>query len=550
MMFLHRHLCTTTTTSKSSSIPWRYRKVAVRRGQQALTEYLHATRCIPYVYADQIAKNSLLSLTNLITKLGTFSPSNFPNNLNKFLRYNPINEFEFFFESIGIHPSHHPSLWPHNKYFFSEDESLFDAACALSEFGFPWDKLGVLYVECGSVFKWSASELKGRLCWFKRYGFCNVQVMGVCLAFPSVFGGQLGSEIDALLADLRLVFLDFDLEGCVEGNVDAWYEVCRKIKVFYDLNGGIGKIGEVIGRNKHVIVEHGEGELVQAAGFFSRFGAKKEELARLILESSELLSLDLEMQVINVLKLLKHFGMSSNGVKDVRTNYAHALGTIRMANLPNVMKALGLNEWFFDKIKDGNHMLLVNYVASYPDENLDKRYLSCLEKIRASRTSAHCIGKLNFLLAIGFGENALTMNVFSHLHGTGGELKTRFDCLLHLGIEFSKVFKMISICPRILNHKPELLEQKISFFCQEMGKSVEDLVSFPAFLCFDLENRIKPRYRFHMWLLEKGLSSKKYSIASLIASSNKTFVARAFKIHPAALKHWFEQSYPSKLPVQ
>ncbi|TKY68942.1 Mitochodrial transcription termination factor-related [Spatholobus suberectus] len=549
-MFLYRQVC---TTSKLSKIPWKYKKFAITQGQKALTDYLHATRCIPYAYADQIAKNSLTALTNLITKLGSFSPSNFPHNLNKFLRYNPINEFEFFFESIGIDPSKFPSLLPPNNFFFSEDGTLLDVACVLNEFGFPWDKLGVLYVESGCAFKWGASELKGRLCDFKSYGFCNVQVVGICLAFPFVFNGQRGAEVDALFCDLRVLFEEFCLAGCVEGkgnSVDDWYGVCRKIRVFFDLNGG-KNIGERIGGNKGVgvIVEHTEGELVQAAEYFCRFGVKKEDVARLILEGEELLELDLEMRVVNVLKLLKHFGMSSNGVEDVRRDYAHVLGTVKMGNLPNVMRALGLHEWFFDKIKDGNHRLLVSFVASYPNEVRDKGYLGRVKAIRASRTPTHNMSKLDFLHAIGFGENALTMNVYTQMHGTSGELQKRFDCLLRFGIEFSKVCKMITVHPKILSQNPESLEQKINFFCQEMGHSVEHLATFPAFLCFDLENRIKPRYRFHMWVMEEGLSSKNYSIASMVATSNRNFVARAFKIHPAAPKHWFEQFYPSNWPL-
>ncbi|KAJ1439500.1 Transcription termination factor, mitochondrial/chloroplastic [Sesbania bispinosa] len=391
MMLFTRHLCSSSCASKISKIPSRYKKVAVSQAQQALTDYLHATRCLPYAFADQIAKNSFLSLSNLIAKLGSFSPSTFSKTFDKFLRYNPINEFEFFFESIGIHHTHLPALLPHNKFFFSEDGSLLDAACALSEFGFPWDRLGLLYMESSSVFSMSASDLKGRLCWFKRYGFSNVQVVGICFAFPFVFGGeegQLGSEIDGLLTSLKLVFLDFDLAGSVEGNVEAWHEVCRKIKVFYDLNG-------------------------------------------------------------------------------------------------------------------------------------DK----------------------------GFGENAVTMKILSHLHGSSSELQQRFDCLLHSGIEFSKLSKLVRIRPKILSQSHEIIEKKINFLCKEMGSSIELLDTFPAFLCFDLENRIKPRYRFHMWAIEKGLCTKNYSIASMIATSDKNFVARTFKIHPAAPKHWFEQFYLRKLLV-
>ncbi|XP_045788140.1 transcription termination factor MTEF18, mitochondrial [Trifolium pratense] len=560
LLTLSRHLCTRTnnttnnitTTLKTSKlkIPCRYKKVAMSQAQKALTDYLHSTRSIPYAFADKISKNSFHSLSNLISKLGSFSPSDFTKKLDKYLRYNPINEFEFFFESIGIQYTHVSSLLPHDKFFFCEDGSLLDSACVLCEFGFPWDKIGLIYMESGFMFRKSGFELKGRFSLLKRYGFSNVQIVGICLTFPFVFGveeGEFVDEIDGLLSDLRVVFLDFDLGGFVNGNVDVWHEVCRKIKVFYDLNDGKGKIGELVGRNKHVILEYGEKELIEKVEYFCRFGVEKVEVARLILQGSELLNLDLETPVINVLKLLKHIGMNSKGLGDVRKNYAHVLGTIKMANLPNVMRAMGLREWFFDKIKDGNHKLLVNFVTSYPNEERDKGYRDGLKTIHDARTPTHNMNKLNFMHNIGFGENAMTMDILTHMHGTSEELQERFDCLLGLGIEFSKLCKIITKKPKILSQNPETLEKKINFLCQEMGKSLELLDTFPGFIYFDLENRIKPRFRFYTWVIEKGLSSKKYSISSMIATSDKNFVGRAFKIHPAAPKHWFEQFYPNKL---
>ncbi|XP_057742693.1 transcription termination factor MTEF18, mitochondrial-like isoform X2 [Arachis stenosperma] len=381
--------------------------------------------------------------------------------------------------------------------------------------------------------------------------FLSVQVIGICLAFPFVFGeqgGVLEAEIDGLLADLRLVFLDFDLAGCVEGNADSWYEVCRKIRVFYNSNGEKGKMGELIGRYKNVILEHGEEELMQKAEYFSRFGVKKEEVARLILHDSELLNFDFETPVINVLKLLKHFGMSSKDLEDVQQNYAHALGTIKMVNLPNVMRALGLSKWFFNRIKDGKHQLLLTYVTSFPNEDQDKGYQDGLKAIRASRTPVHTMNKLNFLHALGFGETALTMAVLTYLNGTSSKLQERFDCLLHLGIEFSKLSKIVAIRPKVLSQHPKIIEKKIKFLYEEMGSSVELLDTFPAFLCFDLENRIKPRFRFYMWMIEKGYCAKNFSMATMIATSDKNFVPHAFRIHPAAPKHWFEQFYLRKLP--
>ncbi|XP_028754091.1 transcription termination factor MTEF18, mitochondrial [Neltuma alba] len=428
-----RHISTTSSTTrkllKSSKIPQRYQKFAVREAQKVLTDYLHETRCLPFVLADQIAKNSLLSLVNLIVKVD-FSASTFSRNFEKYLRYNPIDEFEFFFESIGIDYNNGVSeLLPPNKVFFSEDGSLLEAARALSFFGFPWDKLGNLYKECSSVFRRSSKELGSKLYEFKKRGFGNVEVVGICLAFPNILGKEgeeVDGEIDGLFTDLKSVFFDFELARYVEGNIDSWHEVCRKIRVFYNLNGEKGKLGELMGRAKTIFIEYGEDELIQKAEYFCRFGVQKEEVALLLLKAPELLNLDLQMPVVSVSKLLKHFGLSPKILEDVSKKYDHVLGTNKMDNLPNVMRALDLHGWFFNKMKDGNHNLLISYLATHPNEEKDKEYQAGLTMICASSSRNHMLSKLNFLHGLGFGENAVTIDIAAYLHGYSWKLQKRF----------------------------------------------------------------------------------------------------------------------------
>jgi len=121
-----------------------------------------------------------------------------------------------------------------------------------------------------------------------------------------------------LFCDLRLLFRKFGLARCVEekGNgVDDWVRLCRKIRLFYDLNAGKNTWELIRGNNGvgvGVIVEHEEEELIQAIEYFCRLGAKKEDVARLIVNGPKLLDLDLKMGMVNVLKLLKHFGKSSD----------------------------------------------------------------------------------------------------------------------------------------------------------------------------------------------------------------------------------------------
>ncbi|KAG6630570.1 hypothetical protein I3843_13G025700 [Carya illinoinensis] len=545
---LTHHFSTTRKLPNLSKIPSKYRPQAIKEAQRALTEYLHTTRNLPYTFAEHIAKNSMFSVSSLIAKLD-FSRSDFFKKFQRLLRYHPVNEFEFFFESIGICYGELNAFLPANKFFFSEDGTVLNAACALSGFGFPWTRLGKLYKDDVSIFSKSSEELKTKLCGFKGYGLSNVSVIGICLTFPHVLGGEdeLGDEVDALFDDLKRVFVDFDLASYVEGNVDAWYEVCRKIRVFYDLGCEKGTAGELMGRSKHVFLEYPEEVLAQTAEYFCRFGIK-EDAGLLLLRHPDILKLDLETPVISVLGFLKHFGLNSSELRSIGQKYPYVLGRNKMANLPHVMKALNLHEWFFHRINSGNHQLLANYVLIDPEEDLDKEFGDGLEKIQSSRTPTHTMNKLKFLHGIGFGENALTMKVLAHLHGTSIELQERFDCFLRVGVEFSKLCRMIRSTPKVMNQKPETIEQKVNFLRQEMGISLQYLDIFPGFLCFDLENRIKPRYRFHVWLAEKGFCTKTYSIASIVATSEKNFVARLSTIHPDAPKRWSEQ-YSNRKPL-
>ncbi|KAJ8565579.1 hypothetical protein K7X08_008155 [Anisodus acutangulus] len=522
-----------------SKIPAKYRHQAIRQAQEVLTDYFHNTRSLPFIFAEYIGKNSRFSLLGLVSKV-PFSGTRFSNSVQRFLRYHPINEFEFFFESIGINHVEISPMLHMNKCFLYEDSKVFDAACALACFGFPWNKLCVLFKGEVSIFSKEPCELNKRFSHFERYGFGSIAVIGICLAFPHVLGERsdfLG-DIDLLFDDLKRVFLDFDLASCVDGNVDSWFEICRKIAIFYELGCEKGKIGELMGRNKSIFVDYSEEVLAQKIGFFCKLDVRKEEVGLLVLSKPEILSSDLEVRVISTVGFLKHFGLGVNKLKLTAQTYQYIMGRNRIANVPHVLRSLDLSEWFFDRLKNGGHGLLGSYVIGSV-EDFDEDYAEHLQTIQTSRTPVYTLRKLNFLHGIGFGENKLTMKVLSQLHGPGDELQERFDCLLRGGVNFSTLCKMLTVSPKILNQKAEILEQKIKFLFLDMALSQEELYAFPACLCYDLEKRIMPRCQFHRWLREQDWCPFEYSLASIVATSDKMFMARISDIHPDAPKKWF-----------
>ncbi|ESQ44038.1 hypothetical protein EUTSA_v10005866mg [Eutrema salsugineum] len=530
------------TVANHRRVPSRYKSLAIGQAQQAITDYLHTIRSLSYTYAEHIATNASASTRNLILKLD-FSVATFSKSIRKHLRYHPINEFEFFFESIGIDYSEVGEYLPEKKFFFSEDRSVLDAACALSGFGFPWNKLGKLYKEERLVFLLSPEKIESRLLELKDVGFTTVAVIGICLAIPRTLcgNGELGAEIRCLLVKLKTLFEEFDSQHPFEENVDSWYVFSRKVRVFYEMGFGNEEMWELLGRNRSLFMECSEEALVKKTEFFCRFGVGKEDAALLILRNPDIMSFDLEKPVISVRGMLKHFGMSQDEVDVVAQKYPYVLGRNKMKNLPHVLRALDLHDRIFDRLKNEAHHLLASYSLMDPDEDVDIEYHEGVEKLQRSRYKTHNVQKLDFFHQIGFGENGMTTKILQHVHGSAMELQERFQILLNNGIDFSKVCMLIRSAPKSLNQQPHSIQDKIRFLCDEMGYSLEKLEIFPAYLCFDLENRISPRLRFHKWLVDKGLSEKSYSIASIVATSEKAFIARLYGIHPAIPKHWFER---------
>ncbi|XP_074282610.1 transcription termination factor MTEF18, mitochondrial-like [Silene latifolia] len=537
-----RHFSTKTTRTKTlpsltKTIPSKYRSIAIQQAQEVLTRHLQNTSALPFTYAQLISKNSIHSISEIISKV-PFSSSAFRYKFQSFLLYNPINEFGFFYESIGIdYLNIHKFLKPDVQFCI-----VFDAACCLAEFGFPWDKLGRLYVEEDLIFRQKPEVLRGRLDGLVSLGFGNQQIIGICFAFPGLLKeqekGGLDCDYDALLDDLKRVFLDLDLESCMVGNSDVWFEVCEKVKFFYEL--GVKK-GEFLKLIVSILTCYPMETLGEKVEFFSRLGFEKSEIGVLILSNPKILGIKIEDRVISVSSILKHFGLCKEKLLSVEEKYAYVFGRNKMVNLPSILRALDLHEWFFDRMKCGDYKLFDSYDLSSPDDGLDENYVQHLESLKTERTYSYSFSKLKFLHGIGFGENGLTVKLFASLQGSAGDLQERFDFLLSEGIEFSKLFKMMSRTPKILNQEMGSLKKKLQFFVEEIDLPLNYLETFPSYFLYNLETRIKPRYKFHVWLTDQGLCTKKITLATIISVGHKGFVSQLSRIHPSAPQLWMEQ---------
>jgi hypothetical protein len=146
-----------------------------------------------------------------------------------------------------------------------------------------------------------------------------------------------------------------------------------------------------------------------------------------------------------------------------------------------------------------------------------------LAKVKVDRKVESVDNKLEFVKSIGFGENVTATKLVRVMHSTQDLLQERFDYLLGIGIEYKMLCRMLSVFPKVVNQGKDVLNQKLNSLTEELGYSLEYLDNFPAFLCFDLENRVKPRYNMLRWLEGHGLLNKTLAPATVVAASEEVY---------------------------
>jgi hypothetical protein len=458
------------------------------------------------------------------------------------LAFNPLNELPFFLESIGARP--HAAVLRSDLMFLGDHPNLLDAVAALVHFGFPWSRLGVFYPAvllsvAPGLISARLSALEARL-----HRLPRVSIIAACLTFPSLLEGDL-SHGDPLVNDLAAAFRSLLPALGFSNDTDSFSGVCRRMQMFYDAGTEVGSIGSLVSGSCRVFIELSEKRIGQRLAFFKELGMARKDLGSFLLSNAWIFDLDFSQVVISVPEYLQRVGLANEEIKAAVRKYPYVVGKNRLENLPRVLRAMDLDCQFLEKIyvgKDNLRYLTQEFVLednSY-DEEVERAFLDSLAKVKADRKVEYVDNKLEFLRSIGYGENVTATKLVCLLHSTQYSLQDRFDYLLERGIEYKMLCRMLSIFPKVINQGKEALNQKLNYLTEELGYSLEYLGCFPAFLCFDLENRVKPRYNMLRWLQEHGLLNKTLAPATVLANSEKRFISSLNLMHPAAPKVWLE----------
>eukprot|EP00210_Caulerpa_lentillifera_P007870 g7511.t1 len=74
--------------------------------------------------------------------------------------------------------------------------------------------------------------------------------------------------------------------------------------------------------------------------------------------------------------------------------------------------------------------------------------------------------------------------------------RTRFEHLkTQLSLPTDQCSELILRCPVLLNMKPENISKKVTYYTEELDRSIEEIVNHPVSLCHSLEKKIKKRFQ-------------------------------------------------------
>ncbi|XWS19939.1 hypothetical protein CRYUN_Cryun31cG0058900 [Craigia yunnanensis] len=163
--------------SSSSGLASRISRAAKTEAQLVLFDYLHSTRSIDFMDAEHISKNSTHLLQNLLSKIDP--EKDVVKSLSKFLRLNPINEFEPFFESLSLSPLEMASLVPQGLMFLRDDGVILDNFHAYENLGLSKPIVIKLVSCCPSLLVGGVdAEFAGVLERFEAVGMKNDEIGG------------------------------------------------------------------------------------------------------------------------------------------------------------------------------------------------------------------------------------------------------------------------------------------------------------------------------------------------------------------------------------
>ncbi|KAK6151265.1 hypothetical protein DH2020_013900 [Rehmannia glutinosa] len=485
-----------------------------KEAQAALLEYLHSTRSLQFMDAENMSNNTPEFLNRLLKSVDVDDDGDVGRSLTRFLRYHPINEFEPFFESIGLRVSDYASFLPRNLMFLNDDQLLLDNYYVLCNYGVQRNMIGKIYIEASDVF---------------RYGYGSL-VVKIIASSPYLLRGDVSHDFIEFLEKLKIVGIEYDWLEEHMSNEDSYNWKCmfEIMCLLGELGLDADKLGEVIRKHPDVLLECSGRVTVRFVGFLLKFGSTLSDVQLVFLQFPPISVVKFTDNLYHCYKFLVEIKMSVQDIGRIFRSHPLLLGSCELKKVKSLLIIMncGVNR-LCQMVKDDPFVLKSWILGVRVDRSPEPNRAL---KVRMMKTK--------FLLGLGFVENSDEIErALKLFRGKGVELQERFDCLVKTGLSREDVITMLKVSPQILNQSKDVIKTKIGFFVEDLGYTVSDLVTHPAIVSYTFQ-RVKLRLLTYKWLKDEGVVHPRLALSTLLSCSEEIFVRSYVNAHPREPEFW------------
>ncbi|KAL2225892.1 UNVERIFIED_CONTAM: Transcription termination factor MTEF18, mitochondrial [Sesamum indicum] len=504
-------------------------RVVRSEAQAALSEYFHSTRGFQITDAENMSKNAPEFFDSLVKRVDV-RDAKVGRSLARFLRYHPVNEFEPFFESIGLKPSEYLSFLPRDLMFLNDDQLLLENYNVLCNYGIARNRIGKIYKEEREVFQYECGVLQSKLRSFQHLGLKQSTVAKIIASSPRLLRGDVDQEFVEVLAKLKKVGIEYEWleEHMSEEDSYNWKNMLELIFLLSEMDLSDEQFGELFRQHPDLLLEC-SGRITSCLfGLLLKFGSTMGDVRTAILQFPQISVSKFTNNLCNCYKFLIEINMDVQEIGRIVRLYPTVLGSCELKKVDSLMSTLNCGKNRLCQMVKDDPCILKKWVLGVRVDRLEepKRVL----RVRMMKTK--------FLLSLGFVEKSKEMEkAIKVVRGKGVELEERFESLLNFGFSREQVIQMVKVSPQILNQSKDVIETKIGFFIKELGLPVSDLLTHPKLVSYNIK-RVKLRLSMYKWLKDKGIVHPKLALSTLLASSEKRFVGTYVNAHPGGPEYW------------
>ncbi|CAN7109257.1 unnamed protein product [Brassica rapa subsp. narinosa] len=520
--------------SDKSQLPTRFFVSPVSRGtrnqaQGALFDYLHSTRSFTFTDAEHISKNSPRFLSFLLSKIDD-NERDVSRALSKYLRYNPINEFEPFFESLGMCPSEFEQFLPQRLMFLSDDGVMFENFHALCNYGVPRGKLGRVYKEAREVFRYESGVLVAKLRGYEDLGLRKGTVIKLVSSCPLLLVGGVDGEFASVVDKLKRLPVGCDWLGrdLSDSKTYSWGRILETMEFLERMGCKEEKLSSLLRTYPALVIEGSGKKFCVLFGRLFKVGLQVDEIYSLFIDNPEMLSDKCVKNIRKTLDFLIGIRMETHFIRKILLSHTELIGSCSLQAPRTVCVSLNVSQDELCQMLKNEPLRLFSFVTT--TKKRKSKLLSEDARKHAEKTA--------FLMRLGYLENSDEMvKALKQFRGRGDQLQERFDCLVKAGLNHNTVAEIIRHAPIVLNLSKDVIEKKIHSLTELLGYPIESLVSFPAYLCYDMQ-RIHQRFSMYMWLRERDAARPMLSPSTILTCGDARFVKYFVNVHPEGPAVW------------